>query len=1108
MTKTKYSFAVAAVVMLVGCSGGSGGVSKYTIGGSIAGLTGAGLVLENNGGDDLTVAAGASSFVFATSVEKGKTYAVTVKTQPAGQTCTPANGSGTVGSADVTSVAVTCVASTHSVGGTVSGLAGTGLVLQNNAGDDRSITANGTFTFATKVASGAAYAVTVKTQPTSPSQTCTVTNGTGTMGSADVTVTVACSTNGYGVGGTVSGLTGTGLVLQDNAGDDLSVTASGTFSFATKLASGTAYAVTVKTQPTSPSQTCTVTSGTGTVTSADVTSVSVICSTHAYAVGGTVSGLTGTGLVLQDNGGDDLSVTANGAFAFATKVASGAPYAVTVKTQPTGQACVVAGGTGTVAAGDVTGVTVTCAKVVVQTWKSPPTWGGLWTSSSTMVEHAHFDGAKLVEDNTSISWAVQGGSAPTQKAFTGFPAGTRYGAGPFSGQYYAASGDAAVAALTTNIIVCAVVKPDYNAQAGQDKAIIARGLPNPPAVGAGWALTQTGSEFSFNYNYLAVTTGNSIHIRPFIPTFFSSELTGTNGQPDTVAVKPNTGSLPSYVAVCGGRDAAGLKAYVAVNNVQADYSQAAGHYGSDAMGIGLSTADPPLLDAGTNVLTIGGFASGGVPFGGRVYETAIWNEPGTPENIQAKLAAIQGLPLDGTRYARNREASFYGTDGVANTATGYHSTWRDGLRIDPSKGVLFGLQSWNRVGDYALINYSSGSTPTFIVLPGEDPGMVPIQGVVRDGVAPAGSATENPTPGWTASGGASVAATGGVIPPGDGETASSNLVTLPAGDALTTNIREFDAWGPIHGQIWLQVPSATTGKLRVVVGYSISGRSDVFDIDLSTLSPGQWLRLWLDNGTGAVSTGTGLWTNGNPSNVALMGHPGNPGPISFYVWGLQLTQVSTAAALLSTDAGYGGSVVSDLGAEMYDWSVRKDTVNDDPTVVVDALQLPPLAQSTATGGFCLSADLTPGANLAWNAPFTDDRVALTWVDDPVIPTTYTYLYVSGATVSPAASPKLCMKVGVAQPLCAAIPGSFTPGSKHTITGCMSAAGQMRLYADLAPTPLATGSGGATPDLNGGTILVGGKSVMTSIPGHPWDGYVSKALVCLDGVSGASVADCK
>ena len=65
----------------------------------------------------------------------------------------------------------------------------------------------------------------------------------------------------------------------------------------------------------------------------------------SFSVGGSVSGLSGT-VVLQDNGGDDLSVAASGPFTFATKVATGSAYSVTVKTNPSGQTCTVAGGTG------------------------------------------------------------------------------------------------------------------------------------------------------------------------------------------------------------------------------------------------------------------------------------------------------------------------------------------------------------------------------------------------------------------------------------------------------------------------------------------------------------------------------------------------------------------------------------------------------------------------------------------------------------------------------------------------------------------------------------------------------------------------------------------
>src|SRR5512140_499612 len=134
---------------------------------------------------------------------------------------------------------------TFAVGGAVTGLAGTGLVLQNNAGDDLAVTGNGSFAFATPARDKGAYAVTVKAQPTSPGQICEVINATGQVSGRDVTdVVVACETPSS-VGGVVLGLLGSGLVLQNNAGDDLSVGSDGAFKFPAGIASGGGYLVTV-----------------------------------------------------------------------------------------------------------------------------------------------------------------------------------------------------------------------------------------------------------------------------------------------------------------------------------------------------------------------------------------------------------------------------------------------------------------------------------------------------------------------------------------------------------------------------------------------------------------------------------------------------------------------------------------------------------------------------------------------------------------------------------------------------------------------------------------------------------------------------------------------
>ena len=79
-----------------------------------------------------------------------------------------------------------------------------------------------------------------------------------------------------------------------------------------------------------------------------------------YSIGGTVSGLSGT-VVLQNNGGNDLTVTGNGPFTFSTLLATGATYSVTVRTNPFGQACTASNASGTVASANVTNVAVTCA---------------------------------------------------------------------------------------------------------------------------------------------------------------------------------------------------------------------------------------------------------------------------------------------------------------------------------------------------------------------------------------------------------------------------------------------------------------------------------------------------------------------------------------------------------------------------------------------------------------------------------------------------------------------------------------------------------------------------------------------------------------------------
>jgi hypothetical protein len=401
---------------------------QYAVGGSVVGLLGT-LVLQNNARDDLSLTAD-GLFVFPRNYDQGSPYRVTVKAAPGAQQCTVDKGTGTLNT-NVTTVAVTCVPKPHVVNVFVTGLKGT-VVLQDNNKDDLTVTADGGYPFAATLVDGARYAVKVKTQPTN--QLCDVTNGTGTVNGTDVDVTVTCHSSTLTIGGTVTGLSGT-LVLQNNQGDDLTVTASGPFTFATGLVAGSAYAVTVKRSPTT--QACSVSSGSGTLT-ANVTNVSVVCVTAAYTLSALVQGLSGT-LVLQNNAGDDLVVTGNGVVTFAAPLADQMRYLVTVKTPPAAQACTVIGGSGVVAGASVSNVSVNC--------RNAYTLGGTVTGLSGTVVLAN----NGVDD---LSLSANGGFAFATRAFVGEPYAVTVKTQP-TGQVCRVTGGAGIVNLS-NITTIAV----------------------------------------------------------------------------------------------------------------------------------------------------------------------------------------------------------------------------------------------------------------------------------------------------------------------------------------------------------------------------------------------------------------------------------------------------------------------------------------------------------------------------------------------------------------------------------------------------------------------------------------------------------------------------
>jgi uncharacterized repeat protein (TIGR03803 family) len=104
-----------ATQALIGCGGGSGssGPTTYTLGGTLAGLaTNQSVSLQDNGGDTLQLSAN-GPFSFPVSLDTGSAYAVTVQSHTPAIACSVNNGSGAVGSSNVTGIDVSCTAGTE-----------------------------------------------------------------------------------------------------------------------------------------------------------------------------------------------------------------------------------------------------------------------------------------------------------------------------------------------------------------------------------------------------------------------------------------------------------------------------------------------------------------------------------------------------------------------------------------------------------------------------------------------------------------------------------------------------------------------------------------------------------------------------------------------------------------------------------------------------------------------------------------------------------------------------------------------------------------------------------------------------------------------------------
>jgi hypothetical protein len=194
--------ALACALGLSACGGGSGDL--YLTGLISGGVTADGLILQNNGGDDLVVPAGATNFQFNNRVSTDDEFNVTVKQAPSNssvQNCHVLNGKARANYYTIQQIQVYCIINQQDLTVTVNGLTGSGLQLVNGA-DTKPVSPNNGSPVSVsmaKVNQDGPYAVKVLNQPSG--QTCTVAggdngNGTGVVGANAITsVVVNCAVN-------------------------------------------------------------------------------------------------------------------------------------------------------------------------------------------------------------------------------------------------------------------------------------------------------------------------------------------------------------------------------------------------------------------------------------------------------------------------------------------------------------------------------------------------------------------------------------------------------------------------------------------------------------------------------------------------------------------------------------------------------------------------------------------------------------------------------------------------------------------------------------------------------------------------------------------------
>ena len=271
-----------------------------------------------------------------------------------------------------------------SIAGTISGATGTviwetlvaGSIVQDGGSTNGAVT----FSPLAGITEDSNWSVVINTAPSG--QTCSVTNGSGTLTADVADVTITCSDEvvaptTYSISGTVSGASGSviwelrkdGIFFNDGGNGN------GDVSFTSAMEAGSDWSVVIESAPSG--QTCAINNGSGTLT-ANVTTVSITCSDivvgpTTYSISGTVSGASGSVIweLYKDGAFFNDGGAANGSATFTSAMPSGSAWTLSINSAPSGQTCTISNGSGTLT-GNVSNVAITCEDEVVT---PPPTPG-------------------------------------------------------------------------------------------------------------------------------------------------------------------------------------------------------------------------------------------------------------------------------------------------------------------------------------------------------------------------------------------------------------------------------------------------------------------------------------------------------------------------------------------------------------------------------------------------------------------------------------------------------------------------------------------------------------------------------------------------------------